>query len=76
MNTIDSVSWLRGVDLVKYTQKIINYQTKSEAPSGHFKFKIIGHFSVFHIDLIEFFRRIMPADYYAKSAISSIYLSC
>jgi hypothetical protein len=43
-----------------------NYQTKSELPSGHFKFKITGHFLGFYIDLIEFYRRKMPADYYAK----------
>jgi hypothetical protein len=48
------------------------YQTKSELPSGHFKFKITGHFLGFYIDLIEFFRRKMPADYYAKRTISSI----
>jgi hypothetical protein len=51
---------------------VFSYQTKSEVPSGHFKFKITGHFSGFNIDLIEFFRRIMPADHYAKSTRLSI----
>ena len=60
------------IETMRELNERIKHQTKSEVPGGHFKFKITGHFSGFHIDLIEFFRRIMPADYYAKSTISSI----